>query len=506
MVFNSLQFIFLFFPLVLLGLAFLPRQGGSSGAIAFLLVASLVFYGFSGARGVAVLLLSLAFNYAAARAIGADAFGPRRLWFWLGVLGNLLLLGAFKYARLLPGNALELGRLASAGSGWNVPLGLSFYTLTQIGYLVDVYSGHGAERHAGRYALSVAGFPHVSAGPILRYEDMRPQFSALRLGTIPAERLAAGLTLIAIGLFKKVSLAAGMESLARPVFDGAALGAHLAWWEGVVGSVAYSFQLYFDFSGYSDIAVGLAGICGLTLPWNFNSPYKAVSIVDFWDRWHMSLSRWLQTFLFTPLMLSLSRMAGATRLLGLSTLTWAYAAATIVTMLLCGVWHGVGVTFIVWGLMHGVLLAVHRVWREVKRPPGGRRVWMLRAVTFAAVTLAWVPFRSPTMTAAANLWWALIGGNGGFVPGSAPGVLRGLSPAYLAGWMLAGMVVVWGLPSTKEWMERTPADRRRGSAFSEVLCLSGWRPNVRMALAVSVLFLYAILSLQGKSEFIYLGF
>jgi len=486
--FASLPFLLLFLPLTVAGLALARRVGGPGVWRLFLLAVSLVFYAVFSLGGLAVLLISIGFNYAIGVYVAEENRRHRKTVLWTGILGNLALLSAFKY----------WGALA-AGFHMAAPIGLSFYTLAQIGYLADAYAGTIVETHPLRYALFVCGFPHVTSGPILTYAGIQPQITSPGAGRITSERLARGLTLIAIGLFKKVCLAAQMEAIATPVFDAAQRATAIPWLAAVVGATAFSFQLYFDFSGYSDMAVGIGRLCGLDLPWNFDSPYKATNIIDFWQRWHISLTRWLRTYLFTPLTLSLSRLTPSRA----QAVSHAYAAGTLLTMLACGVWHGAGWTFAVWGLLHGVLLAGTQAVRDLRRnsrsrptAPAPARRWAMRAATFGMVTAAWVVFRAPTLDAARTIWWSMLGGNGGFLPNRFPGTA--------AAWMAASAIVVWGLPNAREWLESTSAGPR--SPLASALGLHPWRPNVRIAIAISVLLIYSIMALQGKSEFLYSRF
>jgi alginate O-acetyltransferase complex protein AlgI len=469
----------------------------------------------------------------------------------VGLAGNVLLLGGFKYVGFVSQDPLHRPPTLLGAVTWAAPSGLSFYTFTQIGYLIDAYAGGDAEKNPIRYALFVAFFPYVTAGPIVRYEGVRDQFTAPTFGQVNAERLAKGLTLIAVGLVQKLVLAANMASLADPVFSAGAIGVRLPWWEAVVGAVAYSFQIYFDFAGYSDMAVGLGLLFGLALPWNFNAPYQALNPADFWQRWHISLSTWLRTYLFTPISFSLSRVTQSQTFLRVRLSTWAYTVATLVTMLVCGLWHGAGWTFIAWGLLHGCYLVVHQLWSSVGRtlahrrqpkaparsaegrlPPAAAlwRTWLSRGLTFAAVTAAWVVFRAPNLGVAGRIWWALLGGNGGFVPGQfsrlvaitrwlpAPAaafvlspsslLLKSHTPADLVTWLALAALCVWGLPSTREWMKSTslgPAGSGSASGAKQPGWLR-WAPTWAWSLAIAVIALIALMHMAQLAQFLYFQF
>src|SRR5882724_10401205 len=297
MLFNSYPFIFLFLPIVLLGYFALGRQGKLAPVI-WLALASLAFYAFSGWQFVPLLLASIAFNATVgylliARKMRAEL---RLAALVVGISGDLLVLGIFKYAGFFAAN---FNALFSTAFALNIllPVGISFYSFTQIAFLVDAYRGNVARYALPHYALFVSYFPHLIAGPILHHKDMIPQFERAAARRPDPHLILCGLIIFAIGLFKKTCLADGIQPLVAQAFGPNAPTFDQAW----IGVLAYTFQLYFDFSGYSDMAIGMSLMFGIFLPLNFNSPYKAVSIVDFWRRWHMTLSQFLRDYLYIPL-------------------------------------------------------------------------------------------------------------------------------------------------------------------------------------------------------------
>src|SRR5688572_12461679 len=392
MLFNSYTFLLLFLPVTLAGSFALARWRASAAAL-WLVLASFFFYGWWNARYVPLLAASIAFNYLAGQAIASHRAITARWILGLAVAVNIALLGYFKYAGFV-GTNLD----ALFGSGFQfehvvLPLGISFYTFTQIAYLVDMYRDPARYRPVP-YALFVTYFPHLIAGPILHHREMMPQFEQPSGFRYDSGNLAAGLTIFAIGLFKKVVLADGIAPHVAPVFDQSAQGYAPTLLEAWGAALAYGLQLYFDFSGYSDMAIGLSKMLGIRLPLNFDSPYKATSIIEFWRRWHMTLSRFLRDYLYVPL--GGSRHGALRRYLNL-----------MLTMVLGGLWHGAAWTFVAWGAVHGLLLALNHCWRAILRRVRIESRWLGAsgralgaALTFTAVFAAWVLFRAHDLPSA----------------------------------------------------------------------------------------------------------
>ncbi len=383
MLFNSQIFLLVFLPLTLLlfyRVAQHPRLRTWT-----LVAASFVFYGYWEARLVPLLAGSIAVNWLLAR------HAPRRLLAPIGVTANLALLGVFKYADFFAGTLATLTGAQHDGFGIILPLGISFFTFQQISYLVDRARGHAPLYAFADYALFVSFFPQLIAGPIVRHDQIIGQYRLPPLRDGAYERAGRGLVLLACGLVKKVAFADELARIADPVFTAALAGTPIAGPDAWSGVLAFGFQIYFDFSGYSDMAIGLALLFGLTLPENFNAPYRAVSLIDFWRRWHITLSTFLRDYLYFALG---GARRGAAR----------QALALTLTMLLGGLWHGAAWTFVLWGGLHGAGLAVnHAVRRAGLRVPAGVGV----TLTFAFVMLAWIPFRAADFASAAQLFTSL---------------------------------------------------------------------------------------------------
>src|SRR5437879_8528049 len=387
MLFNSYPFIFLFLPITLIGYFVLVRLNHLAPVI-WLVLASLVFYSVRNWQFVLLLLASIAFNYVIGGLLISKRPRPasRAAALTIGVAGDLLTLVYFKYSGFLAAN---LNAVFSTGFTVDVllPIGISFYTFTQIAFLVDAYRGNVARYALPHYALFVAYFPHLIAGPILHHRDMIPQFERAETKRPDPHLILCGLIIFAIGLFKKTCLADGIQPLVAQAFGPNAPTFDQVW----IGVLAYTFQLYFDFSGYSDMAIGMSLMFGIFLPLNFNSPYKATSIIDFWRRWHMTLSQFLRDYLYIPL--GGNRHGSLLRYTNL-----------MITMLLGGLWHGAAWTFVVWGALHGAYLCINHAWNNFGPKASPRFAGLANlaglTLTVLAVVFAWVFFRADTMTSA----------------------------------------------------------------------------------------------------------
>jgi alginate O-acetyltransferase complex protein AlgI len=404
MVFNTLPFLFLFLPLLLLTALFLKKEAQNL----FLLLASLFFYAWGQGALVIVLLLSALLNHLFGRTIAAAA-APRRRRIALaaGLFFNLGALAAFKYAAFFAANLNPLLQGIGLGPmnpvGWPLPLGISFFTFMAMAYLIEVFNRScPVEKNVLHTALFITFFPTVLAGPINRYSRLKQQMSERQ--TTPA-LLSEGIRRFIIGLGKKALLADTLAKTVDQIFavPVSGLSGGLSW----LGAVCYSLQIFLDFSGYSDMAIGLGRMFGFTFMENFNYPYMARSIKDFWNRWHISLSSWLRDFLFLPLAYAISRRIPSARLLGIRAEAWSYYPAMFLTMLLCGLWHGPAWTYIAWGAFHGTFIMLERfiLGRRLKRlwPP------LQNAYGLVIIACGWILFRAVDLAHAAAVWKAMFG-------------------------------------------------------------------------------------------------
>ncbi len=405
----------------------------------------------------------------------------RRLLLFLGIGGNLGLLAYFKYADFFIGNINALFSAHFSLLGLILPLAISFFTFQQIAYLADAYQGKAREYDWLNYALFVSFFPHLIAGPIVHHREMMPQFASAENKTWNYENVSRGLFLFFTGLFKKVIIA---DTLATWASFGFGQAASLSLLEAWMVSLSYTFQIYFDFSGYSDMALGLALMFNIRLPINFNSPYKSLNIQEFWRRWHMTLSRFLRNYLYIPL--------GGNRYGDIK-----LYRNLIITFLLGGLWHGAAWTFVFWGFLHGLALVVHRLWQKSGLQMKRALAWFL---CFNFINLTWVFFRASSWTEAINVIKGMLGLNGVILPARlaervAAFVPVGVSfgdfslpdPSRLVLWLSASLflVLLW-----------------RNSMELE----GDFTPGLRNALWVGAMALAAILSLSGVSEFLYFNF
>jgi D-alanyl-lipoteichoic acid acyltransferase DltB (MBOAT superfamily) len=381
MLFNSFPFLLAFLPIVAIIYAVLERSGPSWSRQAWLLAASLFFYGYAKPSYLPLLGASVLFNWWIGQAIGSrqDENG-RRLFLRIGLTVNVGLLCAVKYTHFLLGPAISLLNPQISLPVWEFPLGLSFFTLTQVMYLVDTYQNQNPANSLFDHSTFVSMFPYVTSGPLVHARSLVPQLRNVQSGDARWELACRGLYLFAIGLAKKVILA---DSFAKVADTGFNTPVHFSTLEAWIFTFAYGFQLYFDFSGYSDMAVGASWMLGIDIPQNFNGPFRSQSISEFWQRWHISLSNFITNYLYTPLLRSMGRATVRTSII-----------ATLVAMTIAGVWHGPAWTFVIFGLLHGIGLAVNQAWRKHKLKMPDSLAWLC---TFLFVNITFVFFRSPNL-------------------------------------------------------------------------------------------------------------
>ena len=411
MLFNSYEFILGFFPITVVGFFLIAAYNNKAAAV-WLVMASLFFYGWWSITAVPLLLLSIFTNYIfgliiAPRSEGKKALSEqiRKIYLCIAITVNLTLLGFFKYSNFFITNVNTLlGVLQKPEiSLLNIvlPVGVSFYTFTQIAFLVDCWQGKVKSHNFIHYMLFVSYFPHLIAGPILHHAQIIPQFSKQQTYKPNLDHIASGIAIFAVGLGKKLLIADPLSEVADALFQPVASGVSPTFYSSWLGVLAFTFQIYFDFSGYSDMAIGLSLFFNIYLPINFNSPYKATSIIDFWRRWHISLSTFLRDYLYIPL--GGNRKGKMRRYLNL-----------LITMLLGGLWHGASWMYVLWGLAHGSLLIINNFWRSVVGEKqysklGQTICW---AVTFLSICCTWVLFKAENIKVAHQIYRGMFGLNG----------------------------------------------------------------------------------------------
>jgi alginate O-acetyltransferase complex protein AlgI len=494
MLFNSYHFIFVFLPLTVIGFFIVARLGPLVGA-GWLALASLVFYGAWNIRFIPLIVGSMSFNFVAGRAIAhavaRDATG------WLGrlllagaITSNLALLGYFKYAGFFITTMTTVTGQSFFVPHIVLPLGISFFTFTQIAYLVDTWKRKANERNPIYYALFVTYFPHLIAGPILHHGEMIPQFRVPEVYRLDSDRFTTGITTFAIGLAKKVVLADGIAHFVAPIFNAAEQGARLTFPEAWGGALAYTFQLYFDFSGYCDMAIGLSWLIGIALPLNFASPYKSANIIDFWRRWHMTLSRFLRDYLYIPL--GGNRRGPTRRYINL-----------LLTMAIGGLWHGAGWTFVAWGTLHGFYLMVNHAWLVLRRrlnfalphPVGFGIAWF---VTFVAVVMGWVLFRADSMFGASRILAGMVG-------------LHGMSGGPLAtakmwAWCAIAGAIALLMPNAQEIMRDYYSGIARTATVQASALPLVFRRAMPWAVVTAIILAAGMINLPKPTSFLYFNF
>ena len=449
MLFNSATFVFLFLPIVLFGLYVIGRLGGHRFAIVWLIVASAVFYGWFKVIYLPLLAILTAFNYLCGSKLSRECEAGRRrpVLLAVGIAVNLGVLAYFKYMNFFLDNFNGLFETHFSIGAVLLPLGISFFIFQKIAYLADSYKGETSAYTPLEFTLFVMYFPQLIAGPIVHHSELIPQIRQ-RL-QISALDLSAGLSLFTMGLLKKIVLADPLAHFSDALFSVASAGqgqSLIASWSAGLG---FTFQIYFDFSGYTDMALGLALMMGIRLPLNFNSPYKALNIIDFWRRWHMTLSRFLRDYVYIPL--GGNRRGPRRRYVNL-----------LITMLLGGLWHGAAWTFVAWGGLHGLYLVVNHGWERARRHLGFTKSTPVtraasRLTTFLAVVLAWVFFRAQTFGEASLLLKGMLGFYGLASPPSALATMNAELPFWTAGDFAVAVAIlailltaVWTLPNSQE--------------------------------------------------------
>lgn len=487
MLFNSYEFIFAFLPVTFFVYFYLNSKRMTILAKGFLVFASLFFYSWWNIVYLPLILSSIFFNYLMGITLSKNkeankGFSKKSILIF-AITSNLALLGYFKYTNFFLENFNGIFGSNIPLQHIILPLGISFFTFTQIAFLVDTYKNEVKEFDLVRYMLFVTYFPHLLAGPILHHKEMMPQFANLKNSVINYRNIAIGLFIFSIGLFKKVIIADTFAVWATAGFDTATT---LNLFEAWATSLSYTFQLYFDFSGYTDMAIGISLMFNIKLPINFNSPYKALNIQDFWRRWHMTLSRFLRDYIYIPL--------GGNKISSFRTYV-----NLLATFVIGGLWHGAGWTFIFWGFLHGMALIIHRVWTNL-----GFKMytWLAWFITFNFVNIAWIFFRAKNWEDAIKVLKGMVGLTGIVIADKFSNKLAFLKSYGVTfdkvtehigdgdkslKWILIGLIFVLIFKNSMEQWQKFRFDYK--SLFIAFVC-----------------FIYGILSLNKVSEFLYFNF
>jgi D-alanyl-lipoteichoic acid acyltransferase DltB (MBOAT superfamily) len=542
MLFNSYEFIFVFLPVVL-GVFFVLGTVSRPWALRWIIVASLFFYAWWRPLNVLIIAPSIVVNFVLARSLqrlsSNEKRGLAKTVLLSGIVFNVAFLGYFKYANFAVHSVNDVFGTNMVLAEIILPLGISFITFQKIAFLIDVHAGRVESFTLQDYCLFVLFFPQLIAGPIVHYREMMPQFHRTSC-TFERDNVSVGLTLFMFGLSKKVFLADTLGRLVTPIYEQAAAGTDVSLLPAWMAATGFTLQIYFDFSGYTDMALGIARCVGVRLPVNFNSPLRASSIIDFWLRWHVTLTRFLTAYVYNPLALALTRRRMAKGRPGLGGRQASVGAflqllmfPTLLTMFVSGVWHGAGYLFILWGVLHGVFLTVNHAWRLV-----GPKLWRDKvsyrrfmkpvgfALTFMSVAVSMVVFRSSTMEAVGSLFQGMVGLNGVALPEAIydrlgplalwlrrAGIVEGLEAniafSRTAFWIVFLAMISFACPNTLQLLGRhEPAldwkadPGSRGAIGGTV----EWKASLAWAMIVSVIAAIGMLHVAGQSEFLYWQF
>jgi alginate O-acetyltransferase complex protein AlgI len=535
MLFNSYTFVFAFLPVAAL-VFFLAGARSRSWAIRWLILASILFYVWWRPLNLLIIAPSVLVNYFAARALirlgREERTGPARLVLVAGILFNILMLGYFKYANFFVDVTNDVWGTTYVLQHIVLPLGLSFITFQKIAFLVDAHSGRIDSLSFQEYILFVLFFPQLIAGPIVHFREMMPQFRATTC-RFDLSNVSVGLTLFSLGLAKKVFLADGIAPTVSSLYEYAAGGGTVSFLTAWVAAVGFTLQIYFDFSGYTDMALGAARIFGIRLPPNFDSPLRSASIIEFWSRWHMTLTRFLTAYVYNPLSVAMTRRYLAsgkslTRPLQVPAFVQLLAGPTLVTMLISGLWHGAGYLFIIWGLLHGTYLVVNHAWRTYRPKSLARYAKIARPgayiLTGLCIVISMVVFRSTNIAAATEILKGMIGLGGGLIPAELSGRLGPIG-AWLSGANgSAGREVEWPVMQTLAWLALMaaiaigcqnslqllrayePALGWKVDVHRPAARKFQWQPSLAWAITVALIAALGVLHLGGQSEFLYWTF
>ncbi|MEA2780683.1 MAG: alginate O-acetyltransferase complex protein AlgI [Rhodospirillaceae bacterium] len=521
MLFNDPIFLFIFLPATVCAYIVTRQIGGARAVLGLLVLASMLFYAWWNPVYLPLLAGLAVFNFVLARRITTERERGRfrQIGFLLafGVSTDLLVLAYFKYTDLFINTANSALGIEFPLQHILLPLGISFFTFQKIAYLADASQGEVRRHDFLEYCFFVMFFPQLIAGPIVHHREIFSQIQRVDAFSVQPTHLMVGLTIFLIGLFKKVVVADHLAPVSTEVFNTASTGQPLHFFQAWQGATAYTLQLYFDFSGYSDMAIGAARLFGVRLPINFDSPFQSTSIIEFWQRWHMTLSRFLRDYLYIPL--GGNRKGKRRRYINL-----------MLTMAIGGLWHGAAWTFLLWGFLHGSFLIINHAWRAVWVPIDS---WwsrgIARLVTLIAVIVAFATFRAPNLEAAVRMYRAMAGLPQSLVqPHGRPATSIAQLSANVAGadpgpttwtpvWVVFWLAVLWLLPNTQQlmskfrpafdydsasWLRRPPL-LYHVKQFRSLLC---WRPTALGAALVGLMAGLAYLTLQHVSEFLYYQF
>jgi alginate O-acetyltransferase complex protein AlgI len=541
MLFNSYIFIFIFLPLTFLGMVWLGQYRRELPVL-WLGLCSLLFYSAWNPIFVLLLFCSILANYFVGKRIGVYRVTQKnfaKILLITAIISNFFLLGYFKYSNFFIETINPLFHNSIPSLDIILPLGISFFTFTQAAYLADVYKGVARENSFINYLLFVAWFPQLIAGPMIHHQQMMPQFAQEKTFRFNLENVSVGLTIFVLGLAKKLLIADNLAQYATPIFTVSAEGNSIMLFEAWIGALAYTFQLYFDFSAYSDMAIGLSLMFNVRLPLNFNSPYKAISIIDFWQRWHMSLTSYIRQYIYTPLMLFCVRMGiGRSKQ---ADLFYTLIIPNMIVFLLLGLWHGANWTFVLFGAMNGIMLIINHLWRrrsywkrDKSKPMALSSRLAAWLFTFIGVVFSFVMFRAESVSSAIEMFRGMLGFNGISLPVSfrdyistfvdsvrypflkfdGVNTLSGVDVSSSLSIIITAFVIALIFPNIRQIMRNYKTNWQdyagRGSSISTDIGFIAksiiWRPSLLASILLVIVFLLCVENMSRVSEFLYFEF
>jgi alginate O-acetyltransferase complex protein AlgI len=528
MLFNSYIFLFGFLPITIFGFYFIDKlQGDKKLSISWLILCSLFFYGWWNPPYVILLISSVLINFSFGQILNTSKSKKVLI---LSISFNIILLGYFKYSNFFIENAAYFFDFSFNFVHIILPLAISFFTFQQIIYLLDSYKGLTQSYNFHEYALFVTFFPQLIAGPIVNHKEIMPQIHDSSFGNIKLKNFAVGISIFFIGLFKKVFIADSLSQYVIPIMNANELGVQLTFIESWLGMIAYSFQLYFDFSGYSDMAVGLARIFGIILPVNFLSPFRSTNIAEFWRRWHITLSNFIKNYLYFPLSIKFTRVSMVNQYSALPSFFITLFLPMLYAWGLAGLWHGAAWNFVIFGLMHGFYLIVYQVWSQTTKPKLTSKIFISASrvlgiiVTYLSVVFSWVFFRTESVSSAVTLLKTMLGVNGIILPMGFKGIMPNFllesnffqfgsalknslltsHPENLIYMLGFASFIIFCMPNIFEYFKfhhEVKEDISHGSIVKIY-----WGYNFLSTAIISLLALLAIMYMQGESEFLYYQF
>ena len=515
MLFNSYIFIFLFLPISIIGFYLIKKINYQNLAVVWLVLASLFFYGWWNFKYLILILISIILNYLFGFVIKKQ---NKKIYLILGIIINLFIIGYFKYSNFFLENINILLKDEFILNQIILPLGISFFTFQQITYLVDTYNGKNEDHNFINYFLFVIFFPQLIAGPIVHHSKMIPQFNSSSFGTFKFENITIGLTVFSLGLFKKVFLADNLALYATPAFDAAKVGFDMTFFDAWGAALAYTLQLYFDFSGYSDMAIGIGLMFGVAIPINFLSPFKAKNISEFWRLWHISLSRFIRDYLYYPISLILTRFAFSKNINPTGVFFFNIVFPTMISFFLVGLWHGAGWQFILFGLIHGLYIVIHNFWLKIKififkKTYKSNLLTDLigQLITFISVIFSFVFFRSSSLDTAINYVNSMLNFNSIDFSDIFEITTFGTMPFTGIYLLVFSLFIVFLLPNVHQFIIKYSNTFKKSYNETSIECKLSfkniiWKPSLLWSIFIAIILTLSIMSVSGTNEFLYFEF